>query len=154
MCDTDAIDTCEVLKDVSLDDAREMVVMALAVYSRVGSMLQAAGVDLAALREEIAARYGLTIDLRTLAALAQDGRVQRPDIEVLEAVALILGVRVDDLLDVRAMKPAEAASVVSDDILLDAERDALIWQSLGSLIEPDNQVRLKPVFTAFGFTVI
>jgi transcriptional regulator with XRE-family HTH domain len=109
---------------VSLDDAREMVVMALAVYSRVGSMLQAAGVDLAALRDEIAARYGLTIDLRTLAALAQDGRVQRPDIEVLEAVALILRVRVDDLLDVRAMEPAEAVSVVSDDVLLAAERDA------------------------------
>jgi hypothetical protein len=50
--------------------------------------------------------------------------VQRPDIEVLEAVALILGVRVDDLLDVRAMAPAEAVSVVSDDVLLDAERDA------------------------------
>jgi transcriptional regulator with XRE-family HTH domain len=109
---------------VSLDDAREMVVTALAVYSRVGSMLQTAGVDLAALRDEIAARYGLTIDLRTLAALAQDGRVQRPDIEVLEAVALILRVRVDDLLDVRAMAPAEAVSVVSDDVLLDAERDA------------------------------
>jgi transcriptional regulator with XRE-family HTH domain len=86
-------------------------------------MLQAAGVDLAALRDEIAARYGLTIDLRTLAALAQDGRVHRPDIEVLEAVALILGVRVDDLLDVRAMEPAEAVSA-SDDVLLDAERDA------------------------------
>ena len=101
-----------------------MVVMALAVYSRVGSMLQAAGVDLAALRDEIAARYALTIDLRTLAALAQDGRVQRPDIEVLEAVALILRVRVDDLLDVRTMEPAEAVSLVSDDVLLDAERDA------------------------------
>ena len=98
--------------------------MALAVYSRVGSVLQAAGVDLEALRDEIAARYGLTIDLRTLAALALDGRVQRPDIEVLEAVALIVGVRVDDLLDVHAMEPAEAVSVVSDDVLLDAERDA------------------------------
>jgi transcriptional regulator with XRE-family HTH domain len=109
---------------VSLDDAREMVVMALAVYSRVGSTLQAAGVDLEALRAEIAARYGLTVDLRTLAALAQDGRVQRPDIEVLEAVALILRVRVDALLDVRSTEPAEAVSVVSDDVLLDAERDA------------------------------
>jgi transcriptional regulator with XRE-family HTH domain len=66
----------------------------------------------------------LAIDLHTLAALAQDGRVQRPDIEVLEAVALILGVRVDDLLNVRAMEPAEAVSVVSDDVLLDVERDA------------------------------
>jgi transcriptional regulator with XRE-family HTH domain len=98
--------------------------MALAVYSRVGSMLQAAGVDLEHLRDLIAARYGLTIDLRTLAALAQDGRVQRPDIEVLEAVALILQVRVDDLLDVRAIGPADAGAVVSDDVLLDPERDA------------------------------
>ena len=50
--------------------------------------------------------------------------MQRPDIEVLEDVALILRVRVDDLLDVRTLEPAEAASVVSDDVLLDAERDA------------------------------
>ena len=98
--------------------------MALAVYSRVGSRLREAGVDLENLRAVIAARYGLTIDRRTLAALAQDGRVQRPDIEVLEAVALILRVRVDDLLDVRTLEPAEAVSVVSDDVLLDAERDA------------------------------
>ena len=76
------------------------------------------------MRDEIGARYGVTIDLRTLAALAQDGRMQRPDIEVLEAVALILRVWVDDLLDVRAMEPAEAVSVVSDDVLLDAARDA------------------------------
>jgi hypothetical protein len=42
----------------------------------------------------------------------------------LEAVALTLRVLVDDLLDVHAMEPAGAVSVVSDDILLDAERDA------------------------------
>jgi transcriptional regulator with XRE-family HTH domain len=109
---------------MSSHDGRETVEMALTVYSRVGSLLQVAGVDLERLRDEIAARYGLTIDLHTLAALAQDGRVQRPDIEVLEAVALILQVRVDDLLDVRAMDPAEGGGRVSDDILLDSERDA------------------------------
>lgn len=98
--------------------------MALAVYSRVGSMLQAAGVDPEHLRDQIAARYGLRIDRRTLSALTEDGRVQRPDIEVLEAVALILQVRVDDLLDVRAQGPADTISVVSDDVLLDPQRDA------------------------------
>lgn len=99
--------------------------MSLAVYSRVGSMLQAAGVDLEELRDRIAARYGLDIDNRALAALAQDGRVQRPDIEILEAVALALEVRVDDLLDVRDVEIAGAETIPSDDdILLDSEREA------------------------------
>ena len=53
--------------------------MALAVYSRVGSTLQAAGVDLEELRDRIAARYGLDIDTPTLAAFARDGRLLRPE---------------------------------------------------------------------------
>jgi hypothetical protein len=80
--------------------------------------------DLEDLRVLIATRYGLTIDRSTLAALAQDGRVQRTNIEVLEAVALILQVRVDDLLDVRDMEPADTPSAISDPVLLDQQRDA------------------------------
>lgn len=38
--------------------------------------------------------------------------------------------------------------------LWDRARDAVRWHHLGSLIEPDNQTRLKPVFTAFGITII
>jgi len=94
--------------------------MELAVYSRVGSMLQAAGMDLDEVRVLVAARYGVTLDRAALVALTQDGRVQRPDIEVLEAVAMILQVPVDDLLQVRALGPA----AVTDDILLDSRRDA------------------------------
>lgn len=69
----------------------------------------------------VTTRYGLTVDRDTLVTLTQDGRVQRPDIEVLEAVAMILQVPVDDLLDVRT--PGSAAAV-SDDVLLDPGRDA------------------------------
>ena len=99
--------------------------MSLAVYSRVGSMLQAAGMDPEELRGRIAARYGLDIDHRALAVLAQDGRVQRPDIEILEAVALALDVRVDDLLDVRDVEIAGVETVSThDDVLLNPERDA------------------------------
>ncbi len=105
--------------------------MSLAVYSRVGSQLQAAGVNLEELRGQIAARYGLDIDNRTLAALARDGRVQRPDIEVLEAVALTLDMRVDDLLDVRDMEKVGAELVSDDDILLDPERDARLRELTG-----------------------
>jgi len=61
--------------------------------------------------------------------LAQDGRVQRPDIEILEAVALALDVRVDDLLDVRDVEMAGAETVSSyDDVLLDPERDARLCE--------------------------
>jgi hypothetical protein len=45
--------------------------MVLAVYSRVGSMLQTAGVGVESLRDAIAARYGLNVERRTLAALAR-----------------------------------------------------------------------------------
>jgi len=97
--------------------------MSLAVYSRVGSLLQEAGVDLEELRGRIAVRYGRDIDERTLAALMQDGRLQRPDIELLEAVALTLDVRVDDLLDVRDVGMTGADFPSDDDILLDPERE-------------------------------
>jgi len=98
--------------------------MAIAVYSRVGSVLQEAGLGLDELRDHIAVRYGLAVDNQVLAALAQDGRVQRPDIEILEAVALTLEVRVDDLLDVRDVETAGAEVASDDDILLDPDRDA------------------------------
>jgi len=99
--------------------------MSLAVYSRVGSVLQEAGLDLEDLRDHIAVRYGLAVDNQVLAALARNGRVQRPDIEILEAVALTLEVRVDDLLDVRDVETAGAGTVFSDDgTPLDPERDA------------------------------
>lgn len=101
------------------NEIKEWRSMALAVYSRVGSMLQAAGMDLDEVRMLVAARYGVTLDRAALAALAQDGRVQRLDIEVLEAVAMILQAPVDDLLQVRALGPA----VVPDDVLLDPRRD-------------------------------
>ncbi len=99
--------------------------MSLAAYSRVGSVLQEAGLGLEDLRDHIAVRYGLAVDNQVLAALARNGRVQRPDIEILEAVALTLEVRVDDLLDVRDVATAGAGTASSDDDTpLDPERDA------------------------------
>jgi len=87
-------------------------------------VLQAAGLGLEDLRDHIAVRYGLAVDNQVLAALARDGRVQRPDIEILEAVALTLEVSVDDLLDVRDVEIAGAEVASDDDILLDPDRDA------------------------------
>ena len=99
--------------------------MLLAVYSRVGSVLQEAGLGLEDLRDHIAVRYGLAVDNQALAALARNGRVQRPDIEILEAVALTLELRVDDLLDVHDVATAGVGTVSSDDdTSLDPERDA------------------------------
>ncbi len=103
--------------------------MALAVYSRVGSMLRATGADLDDVRALIASRYGLAIDARSLADLARDGRLLRPDIEMLKAVASILDVRVDDLLDVRDLEVGAAVTAPDDDILLDPERDER-WRHL------------------------
>jgi len=77
--------------------------MAVTVFSRVGARLKFAHMDLDALRLELARRYSMHADPRALAALAADERIQRPDVEVLVAIADVLAVPVDALLDVRAV---------------------------------------------------
>ncbi len=75
--------------------------MSVAVYSRLGGLLRARGLDAENLRSRIVADTGLEVTTRVLDALADDGRVQRPDIEVAGAVATALSVKLDDLFDVR-----------------------------------------------------
>lgn len=76
--------------------------MAVAVFSRVGARLKSAQMDLDALRLELARRYSVHVDPRALATLAADKRIRRPDLDVLVAIAGVLAVPVDALLDVRA----------------------------------------------------
>lgn len=77
--------------------------MSVAVYSRLGGLLRARGLDAEDLRSRIVADTGLEVTTRVLDALADDGRVQRPDIEVAGAVATALSVGLDDLFDVRVI---------------------------------------------------
>ncbi len=75
--------------------------MVMAVYSQLGRLLAARDVALDSLRAELLARYSLDIDIHSLETLAREGRLQQPNIELVAAIAAILEVRLDDLLDAR-----------------------------------------------------
>ncbi len=78
--------------------------MVMAVYSRLGRLLAARDTGLDNLRAELLARYGLDMDISSLEALAREGRLQQPNIELVAAIAAILEVRLDDLLDARDVR--------------------------------------------------
>lgn len=84
--------------------------MSVAVYSRLGGLLRARGLDVEDLRRRIVADTGLEVNARTLASLVGDKRVTRPDIEVAGAAATALAVRLDDLFDVRVVPDAVKAN--------------------------------------------
>ncbi len=86
--------------------------MAIAVYSRVGRMLDERAISLTDLREELAARYDLHVDARSLDELVRRDPLRRPDIALLEAIAAILRMSVDDLLDVRYLVIVPAGAQV------------------------------------------
>lgn len=114
--------------------------MVTAVFSRVGTRLRAVNMDLDALRAELAHRYGVTADPRALAALAADTRMQRPDLELLVAIARVFAVSVDDLLDVRDISlPSGVAASDTEAATQEARHDA------GSNPDLEEDVLLDPV---------
>ncbi len=102
--------------------------MALVVYSRIGTVLQQRGMPLRDLRSRLASLLDSPIDPGSLVALARDERIQRPDIELLAAIARTLESPVDELLDVRDVRDApngadESHASPENPIVLDAARD-------------------------------
>jgi len=75
--------------------------MGVTVYSRLGDLLRSSDLTVEQLRGLITARTGLEVDVRSLAGLAGDNRVVRPDVEIAGAAAAALDVPLDDLFDVR-----------------------------------------------------
>ncbi len=99
--------------------------MALVVYSRLGTVLQQRGMPLQDLRSRLAPLLDSPIDPGSLVALARDERMQRPDIELLAAIARTLESPVDELLDVRDAPNGvdESRASLENPIVLDAARD-------------------------------
>ena len=100
-------------------------ITALVVYSRLGTVLQQRGMPLQDLRSRLASLLDSPIDPHSLVALARDERMQRPDIELLAAIALTLESPVDELLDVRdaPIGADESHASPENSIVLDAARD-------------------------------
>jgi transposase len=75
--------------------------MAVAVYPRLNELLRARILSVAELERQIKQRFGLLVDPKTLYRLTHAEPVQRADLDIAGAAAAVLGVGLDDLVDVR-----------------------------------------------------
>ncbi|MBI4491961.1 MAG: hypothetical protein HY690_04125 [Chloroflexi bacterium] len=94
--------------------------MGVAVYPRLGELLRAKNLTVAELGRQIEARFGLSVDPKTLYRLTYAEPVQRADLEIVGAAAAILGVGLDDFFTVEAV-PVEAAAEAEESDLSPAQ---------------------------------
>ena len=76
--------------------------MAVAVYPRLGELLRERNLTVAELERQIESQLGVAVDRKTLYRLASSQSVQRADLEIAGAAAVVLGVDLGDVFDVRA----------------------------------------------------
>lgn len=88
--------------------------MGVMVYSRLGDLLRARHLTVDDLQRQLAARFGLAVDARTLDRLARDERVRRPDVEIVAAAAAVLDARLDDLFAITALPMDDEGAVGTD----------------------------------------
>lgn len=108
--------------------------MGVMVYSRLGDLLRARHLTVDDLQRQIAARFGLAVDARTLDRLARDERVRRPDMEIAAAAAAVLGANLNDVFAVEAIPLSNGDTNGVPD---DAEDD---------LLDPPQSRRLQALF--------
>ena len=101
--------------------AGRMSSIGVMVYSRLGALLRVRHLTVSDLQRQIAARFGLTVDTRTLDRLARAERVRRPDLEIAAAAVAVLDVSLNDVFAVQAVPvddgDATGASDAEEDIL-------------------------------------
>ena len=98
--------------------------MSVMIYSRLGDVLRVQGLSVGELRDRIATRFGLAIDVRALDRLTRDERVHGPDFELGGAAAVVLDVGLDDVFVVQAdVKDAHGTNMSDTDDGLDPEQD-------------------------------
>jgi hypothetical protein len=113
--------------------------MGVMVYSRLGDLLRARHLTVDDLQRQIAARFDLAVDARTLDRLARDERVRRPDVEIAAAAAAVLDARLDDIFAVDALPMGEDGSIWTDRVV--EEEDVL---------PPEQSRRLSELFDLRG----
>jgi len=111
--------------------------MGIMVYSRLGDVLRARNMSVDDLRRQIAARFDLAVDARTLDRMTRDERVRRPDVEIAAAAALDVGL--DDIFLVEAMLADNEGAVGTDEA--NEEDDVLA---------PEQSRRLSALFDLRG----
>ncbi len=112
--------------------------VSVTVYSRLGDLLRTRNLTVSDLQHQIAARFGRTVDARTLDRLARAERVRRPDLEVAATAAEALDVSLNDVFAVETA-PANAGEPPVDD-LADEE----------DILDPTQSRRLQKLFDLQG----
>jgi len=108
--------------------------MGVMVYSRLGDLLRARHLTVDDLQRQIATRFGLAVDTRTLDRMTRADRVRRPDLELAAAAAEALDVSLNDVFAVETA-PANDGSSSTDD-LVDEE----------AILDPAQNRRLRMLF--------
>jgi len=108
--------------------------MNVMVYSRLGDLLRTRNLTVSDLQRQIAARFGQTVDARTLDRLARAERVRRPDLELAAAAAKALDVSLNDVFAVETVPADDGASLPDD--LVDEE----------DILDPAQSRRLQKLF--------
>ena len=107
--------------------------MTVAVYPRLDELLRERNLTIADLKRQIHERYGLELDSRTLDRLARPEPVQRTDLTIAGAAAMVLGVGLGDLFFVEAI-PVAVGPPPEDDYL-----DEDQTQRMGALLDLQDQ---------------
>ncbi len=100
--------------------------MGVMVYSRLGGVLRARNMSVDDLRRQIAGRFNLAVDARTLDRLTCGERVRQPDMETATVAAAVLDLGLDDiLLFLVDVMPMGDEGEIGTDRLDDEEDDVL-----------------------------
>ena len=108
--------------------------MGVMVYSRLGDLLRAHHLTVGDLQRQIATRFGLAVDARTLDRLARDERVRRPDVEI-AAAAAVLDARLDDIFAVDVLPLNEDGPIGTDRVV-----------EVEDILPPEQSWRLSELF--------
>jgi hypothetical protein len=101
--------------------------MVVAVYPRLGELLQRRGLTVAELQRQIEGRFALPVDRKTLYRLTYHEPIKRAELDVAAAAAAVLGVGLNEMFEVEAnpvtddlgeLTPEEASRMAE---LLDAQ---------------------------------
>lgn len=134
--------------------------MSVTVHSRLGDLLRGRNLTVRDLRRQLAARFGLTVDARTLDRLAQADRVRRTDLEIAATVAETLGVSLNDLFAVETghaeagIGRAVDGLVGEDDDVIASEQDDRLSELLDlqdrRTLTADERAEVQALVAAWG----
>jgi hypothetical protein len=111
--------------------------MSVVVYPRLRELLRSRSLTVAELERQIKQQFGLSFDSKTLYRLAQAESIQRADMKLVGAAAVVLGVRLCDLFDV------QTTSI--DDELTTAEASVVSSEKSQRLAKLFNQQSQRPL---------